>query len=97
MMPVKMADCCVIKSEANVNPMIMRTYLARSPISIFRATKFICYYHRHFCWSDYTRITNLEPHFVRNRRQLHSNKNTHVPRRHLDNSLLFKIDVRWTE
>ena len=41
MTPRKIADCCVIKSEANVSPMIIPMYSARSPISIFRAMKFI--------------------------------------------------------
>ena len=41
MIPAKIADCCVIRSEANVRPMTMPMYLARSPISIFIAIKFI--------------------------------------------------------
>ena len=39
--PRNIADCWVMSSDANVNPMTMPRYLARSPISIFKAMKFI--------------------------------------------------------
>ena len=39
--PTKIPSCCVISSEANVSPMTMPRYFARSPTSIFSATKFI--------------------------------------------------------
>ena len=39
--PTKIAICWVISSEANVRPMMMPRYLARSPTSIFSATRFM--------------------------------------------------------
>src|SRR3974377_1708173 len=44
--PVKMAEGQVTRNEANVRPMTIPRYLARSPSSIFSAIKFICVY---FC------------------------------------------------
>ena len=36
--PTKIDACCVMSSDANVIPMMMPRYFARSPISIFSAT-----------------------------------------------------------
>jgi hypothetical protein len=39
--PLKIADGQVTRNEANVSPMMMPTYFARSPSSILMAIKFI--------------------------------------------------------
>jgi hypothetical protein len=39
--PTKIAACCVINSDANVSPMMIPKYFARSPTSILKATTFI--------------------------------------------------------
>ena len=39
--PTKIDSCCVMSNEANVKPIRMPRYLARSPINIFNATKFM--------------------------------------------------------
>src|SRR3954471_564061 len=41
MSPTKMAACCVISSDAKVRPTMIPIYFARSPTSIFHATKFM--------------------------------------------------------